>query len=68
MNRKMREKLQRQQKQRSKWPRLGALMRIDGVVHECVATPGAFGGGVWAPYARSLIAGSPECLRHSRQL
>lgn len=34
-------------------PKLGALMRIDGVVHECISSEGAgpwHYGGCWVPY------------------
>lgn len=57
MNPKKRDQLQRATAKttqiEAKRPKLGALLRIDGVVHECVSREGMgpwHWGGMWVPY------------------
>jgi len=49
MNRKKRDQLRRQKEKSKRLPKIGSLLVIDGVVHECVAQHG-LGGGMWVPY------------------
>ena len=49
MNRKKREQLNRQKEKAKMLPKIGDLLRIDGVIHECVGQHG-LGGGMWVPY------------------